>query len=278
MFNAKKYGPWALICGASQGVGASYAQKLAAAGLNLVLVARQQPLLEEVAERVRKAADVQVRTLAMDLTSPEMLYKIIELTEDIEVGLLVYNAGANQSMQKFFDAPLDVALRVVRLNPIGQVQLCYHFGKKMMKRKRGGIILVGSLASSAAASPLVTYCASKAFCQSFAEGLWSELKPHGVDVLYDVLGGVNTPNLRIRRAEVAGTTQQLGGKDPLQAKHGLEGPINMMFEPEEVAQGALDNIANGPVHVPERLRPHFETLNSLPRGEASELQATFFKI
>jgi short-subunit dehydrogenase len=278
MLDVKKYGPWALVCGASQGVGESFALKLAAEGLNLVLVSRQQPLLEEVAERVRTASGVQVRTLAMDLTSPEMLYKIIEVTEDIEVGLLVYNAGANQSMQKFFDGPLDAALRVVRLNPIGQVQLCYHFGKKMMQRKRGGIILVGSLASSASASPLVAYCASKAFCQSFGEGLWSELKPHGVDVLYEVLGGVNTPNLKIRRAEVAGTAQQLGGEHPLQVKHGLVAPITVPFEPDEVAQGALDNIANGPVHVPERLRPHFETLNSLPRGEASELQATFFKI
>ena len=194
MFDALKYGPWVVIAGASEGVGESFARKLGQAGLNLVLIARKQASLEQVAEQVRTESGVQVRTLPLDLTSSDVLERVCAITDDIEVGLLVYVAGANQSMERFFDAPLASALRVVRLNPIGQVTLSYHFGKKMSSRGRGGIILIGSLASSAGATPLVAYCASKAFTQNFAEGLWSELQPRGVDVLYVLLGATATPN------------------------------------------------------------------------------------
>jgi short-subunit dehydrogenase len=253
------YGPWAVIAGASEGVGASFAHKLAAAGLNLVLIARKPAGLEDLAAKVRAESGVEVRALPMDLTSADMLDRIRAVTDDVEVGLLVYNAGANQGMDRFFDAPLEAALRVVRLNPLGQVQLAHHFGSKMAARGRGGIILVGSLAGSAGATPLAAYCASKSFTQGLAEGLWSELEPRGVHVLYEVLGAVDTPN-RARQAN----TSVAKPRDP-------DDPNQIVFPPDEVAQGAIDNLPNGPVHVPEKLHRFYHQLVSLPRDEASNL-------
>jgi short-subunit dehydrogenase len=126
--------------------------ELGQAGINVVLIARQQASLDQIAQQVRAESSVQVRTLALDLTSSDMLERVSAITDDVEVGLLVYVAGANQSMQRFFEAPLESALRVMRLNPVGQVSLSYHFGKKMSSRKRGGIILIGSMASAAGAT------------------------------------------------------------------------------------------------------------------------------
>jgi short-subunit dehydrogenase len=259
VLDRQTYGPWAVIAGASEGVGASFAHKLAGAGLNLVLIARKPPALEALAQAVREKSGVEVRILPLDLTSPDMLDRVRAVTDELEVGLVVYNAGANQSMERFFDAPLESALRVVRLNPVGQVSLSHHFGTKMIQRRRGGIILVGSLAGSAGATPLAAYCASKSFTQGLAEGLWSELKPHGVDVVYVVLGAVDTPN-RARQAEPAGSRP----KDP-------NDPNQIVFPPDEVAQGALDNLKNGPVHVPDKLAGFYGQLTTLPRAEASNL-------
>jgi short-subunit dehydrogenase len=259
LLDSKKYGPWAVIAGASEGVGAAFAHKLAAAGLNLVLIARKKEVLDELAGKVRGQSGVEVRTLPLDLTSADMLDRVRAVTDDVEVGLLVYNAGANQSMERFLDAPLESALRVLRLNPVGQTSLSHHFGTKMAARGHGGIILVGSLAGSAGATPLVAYCASKAYTQGLAEGLWSELKPKGVDVVYEVLGAVDTPN-RARQAEPAGSRP----KDP-------DDPNQILFPPEEVAQGALDNLAKGPVHVPDKLQRFYDQLIGLPRDQASNL-------
>jgi uncharacterized protein len=260
MFDAQKYGPWAVIAGASEGVGESFAHRLGQAGINLVLIARKQASLEQVAQQVRAASAVQVRTLPLDLTSSDVLERVRTITDDIEVGLLVYVAGANQSMQRFFDGPLESALRVVRLNPIGQVSLAYHFGKQMSVRKRGGIILIGSLASGAGATPLVAYCASKAFTQVFAEGLWSELRPHGVDALYVVLGATATPN-RERQSE-----RPQKGRSELD-----DDPNKNVMQPDDVAEQSLESLPDGPILVPKQLAAYYRQLTTLPRREASEL-------
>jgi short-subunit dehydrogenase len=260
MFDAQKYGPWVVIAGASEGVGESFAHKLGQAGLNLVLIARKQASLDHVAQRVRADSRVEVRTLPLDLTSSDLLERVRAITDDVEVGLLVYVAGANQSMQRFFDAPLESALRVVRLNPVGQVTLAYHFGKKMAARGRGGIILIGSMASGAGATPLVAYCASKGFTQIFAEGLWSELRPHGVDALYVVLGATATPNRERQRDR------------PDKGRSVLEDdPNKNVMQPDDVAEQSLDSLPEGPILIPKQVAAHYHQLTTLPRREASEL-------
>lgn len=250
MFDPSKYGPWAVIAGASEGIGASFARQLGKAGINLVLIARKQALLEEVADQVRTDSGVQVRTLALDLTAPDMLERIREVTDDVEVGLVVYNAGASHGMGRFLEAPLEGALKLISLNPVGQVSLSHHFGRKMAARGRGGIILIGSLAGNAGGAGVVPYSAAKAFTQIFAEGLWSELSPEGIDVLCEVVGATDTP-----------ARAKLNLKDQ---------PGSIVANPDDVAQESLDALADGPVYVPAHLAEEFRKYCSLPRREATQ--------
>lgn len=246
---AAKYGPWAVIPGGSEAIGAAFAHKLGKAGINVVLIARKEGPLEEVARAVRAESGVQVRTLALDLTRPDLLECVRKITDDIDVGLLVYNAGAQQSTAPFVEKTLEDAMKVVLLNPVGQVALCHHFGKKMAARGRGGIILMGSLAGSAGGATVVTYSASKAFTHIFAEGLWSELKPRGVDVVSVVMGAVDTPSM---------------------TRLGVTFRPGEAADPNDMAQLSLDNIANGPIYVMPPIAEFFQQLCGMPRRQASE--------
>ena len=251
MFDRTKYGPWALILGASEGVGVAFARQLGQAGINLVLVARQAALLQEVATRVTAETGVDVRTLALDLTQADMLDRLRAVTDDVDVGLVVYNAGAiHGDGGPFLDASLESALKVVQLNPVGQTTVAHHFGRRMVARGQGGIILMGSLAGNAGGMYVVGYSASKAFTQVLAEGLWIELKPHGVDVLCHVIGATDTPS-RLRLDAV-------------------DKPGEIISDPEDIARQALDNVANGPVITPPHMEQVFHKISSLPRRQAAE--------
>lgn len=250
MITANQYGPWALIPGGSEGVGAAFARKLAKAGINLVLLARKEGPLQEVAREARDLG-VQVRTLAIDLTAPDMLERVRAVTDDIEVGLLIYNAGAAHKIKPLLSQSLEDALNMVRLNPMGQVTLSYHFGRQMVARGRGGILLVGSMAGQAGAANIAIYTAAKAFTQTLAEALWSEFKPSGVDVCILVLGATRTPAMA--RAGMNLDTADFPAADP-----------------DEMAQLGLDNLANGPVYVPPHLAEGFQQLRAMPRAQAAE--------
>jgi short-subunit dehydrogenase len=250
MFSASKYGPWALITGGSEGVGASFARQVGAAGINVVLVARKQGALAETADRVRRESGVEVRTLSLDVSSSDMMERIAAATDDIEVGLFISNIGAVLCSGPFVDAKFEAVVRSVQLNPLAQVALCHHFGKKMAARGRGGIVIVGSMAGNAGGATMVVYGANKAFAQNLAEGLWYELKPRGIDVLYMVLGATDTPK---------------------RARQGFQDPPGLyVAPPDEVARDGLQNLDNGPVHVPTHLATDFARFCSLPRREAAE--------
>lgn len=246
---ARRYGPWAVIVGGSEGIGASFARKLAARGVNLVLLARKAAPLAALASELRETGKAEVRMLSVDVTADDMLERIRKVTDDIDVGLLIYNAGSVKP-QSFFDAPLEVALQTMKLNPIGQVVLAHHFGQSMRTRGRGGIILVGSMSGCAGGGGVAAYSASKAFTQRFAEALWAELRPDNVDVLALVVGGTRTPFME---------------RSGLSTDH----PEHIAAEPDLVADVGLENIGNGPVQVPPYLADTFKLLNSLPRGEAA---------
>ena len=253
MVTATQYGPWAVIPGGSEGVGTSFARKLGKAGINLVLIARKPDPLAETADIVRRESRVEVRTLELDLTLPDMLDRIKHVTDDVDVGLLIYNAGAGYGFGSFLDRPLKGSLDIARLNPIGQMTLAHHFGQKMVARGRGGIVLIGSIAGNVGMAGVAAYCGAKAFGQIFAEGLWLELKPKGVDVVCMPLGRTSTP------------------------AHGLvhitdldDEPLNFKSNPDDIAQECLDNLAKGPVLFPSYLNKTVEMLSAMPRREAVE--------
>lgn len=223
------YGPWAVIAGGSEGVGAEFATQLADEGFNLLLLAPKPGPLEHTAEACR-ARGVEVRTLAVDLTSDTAVSRVTEVTADLEVGLLVYNAGANSYGEPFTRGDLPGHQGVIDLNISTMLALVHHYAEPMKERGRGGILLVGSLAGYVGASHEAVYGAVKAFGRIFAEGLWVELREHGVDVLELVLGVTRTPAM-----ERAGLNFSMPGL--------------VVSEPADVAREGLAHLADGPVHV-----------------------------
>src|SRR3954451_6516183 len=121
----EKYGPWALVAGASEGVGAVFARALAERGLNVVLVARRAEVLDEVAAGIRATSGVETRTLALDLAAPDAAASVTAALADLEIGLLVYCAGADADYAQFVDNPVGAAEELVQRNCTVLVQLCH---------------------------------------------------------------------------------------------------------------------------------------------------------
>jgi uncharacterized protein len=188
----ERYGPWALVAGASAGLGEAFARALAARGVHLLLLARRQEALLALATDIRAKYGVDVRTEAVDLGRADVLERATRLAEGTEVGLLVYNA-AYSVIGNFLEHPLEEQLRVIDVNCRAPLALAHHFGRAMAARRRGGVVLMTSLAGSQGGPLLASYAASKAFNLVLAEGLWAELRPLGVDVVACRAGATRTP-------------------------------------------------------------------------------------
>lgn len=198
-----KYGPWALIAGGSEGIGLEFARRLAADGINLLLLARGTGALEQARSALAAEFNVEVRTAALDLTCADLRQRVEDLTRDLEIGLLVYNAGATHGAELFHDAPLGAAAQLVALNCTGPLVLCHLLGGEMRQRGRGGIVMLSSLSALSGSAYVATYAATKAFDIGFAESLWAELKPFGVDVLALVTGATDTPAMSRAGADMS---------------------------------------------------------------------------
>jgi short-subunit dehydrogenase len=190
-----RYGPWALVAGASEGLGRAFAEGLAARGLHIVLVARRKKLLQSLAEELQSLYTIQVRSLTLDLNNEDLLERLNAFTRDIEVGLVVYNA-AFPNIGRFLRKSIEEHKKLVSINCLGPLSLCYQFGKLMRQRGHGGIILMSSLAGFVGTPMIAHYAASKAYNRILAEGLWCELKSTGVSVLACCAGAVATPNFK----------------------------------------------------------------------------------
>jgi short-subunit dehydrogenase len=186
----RRYGPWAVVVGASDGIGAAFATALATSGLNLVLVARREALLEEVAAGLRASYGVRIRCVATDAGSADGVAAITGLAEDI--GLLVCNA-AYGPVGPFLSRTPEELDAMLDLNCRAAAHLAHAFGTRFVARGCGGIVLLSSMASNQGAALVAHYAATKAYLRVLAEGLWVELRPHGVDVLASCPGTVDTP-------------------------------------------------------------------------------------
>jgi short-subunit dehydrogenase len=225
---ARRYGPWALVAGASEGIGAAFARGLAARGLSLVLVARRAGPLEELAASLRAEFSVEVHAEPLDLAAPDLPARAAALVEGREVGLLVYNA-AHSAIGDFLERPLDEKLRTLDVNCRGPVIFADVLGRPMAARGRGGMVLMASLAASQGSPLVATYAATKAFNLILAESLWDELRARGVDVIACRAGATRTPNL---------------------ARSGVVADPPMVKEPDEVAEAALRSLGRAPSVVP----------------------------
>ena len=190
---AFRYGPWAVIAGGSEGIGEALAYRLAAAGINPVLIARNESRLRAVAADIATTHGRDARMLPLDLTAPGMHQAAAGACHDIDVGLLIYAAGSVNRTLDFTDDPYQASLRQVELNCVGPLGLARAFSPAMLSRGRGGIVMTASMAALAGAAQIAVYSAVKAFQVNFGEGLWAEMGPRGVDVCTAVLGQVWTP-------------------------------------------------------------------------------------
>jgi short-subunit dehydrogenase len=227
---AERYGPWALIAGASEGTGRAFARKAANQGLNCILVARREAQLAALAEEIRAESQVECMTCVVDLAATDASDRIATAVGARDVGLYISNAGADPNGAQFLEAPIDSWVELVNRNVLTTLRCCHHFGGSMRARGRGGIILVGSGACYGGSSNLAVYSASKAFDLCLGEGLWTEFRHHGVDVLNLILGRTDTPAFR-----------------ELLARKGLPVPAGLA-SPEEVAEVGFARLPFGPIH------------------------------
>lgn len=225
---AGRYGPWALITGASDGTGLAFARRLAGEGVNLILVARSADKLAAAAAEIGELG-VQCVTASVDLSAPDAAARIADVAGEREVGLLITNAGADPNGSRFLDGDMAAWDALVTMNVNTTMRLAHHFGQGMKARGRGGMILVSSGACYGGLSGIAAYCASKGFVLNFAEALWAELRHVGIDVLTLVLGRTDTPSHR-KILEESGQAIPAG-----------------MASPEDVAEIGLRQLPHGPI-------------------------------
>jgi short-subunit dehydrogenase len=256
-----KYGPWAVIAGASEGTGAEYARQLAAFGINCLLVARRAEPLERIARELSDAHHVQTRVLSLDLTAVDAAQRMKAAAADIDVGLYVSNAGADPTGKHFLDVPLEHSHRLINMNVRTVVDAVHTFAPPMKARGRGGILLMSSGAGLGGQPRVAIYSATKAFEVNFGESLWIELRKFGVDVLSVAAPAMDTPVLR---AALAAKNLKPEG----------------VYAPQDVVRIALQYLPVGPTYV-FPLGPHeeAEALNAVRRTRllaVAEITAAFF--
>lgn len=226
----ERYGPWAIVAGASEGTGRAFARKLGASGVNCILIARREAPLQELAGEIHAQHGVECLAASVDLAAHDAFDKIVEIVGPREVGLFISNAGADPNGARFLDRDIENWIGLVSRNLLTTMRCCHHFGGLMRQRGRGGLLLVGSGACYGGASFMATYSGVKAFDLCFGESLWAELRPHNVDVLHLVLGITDTPALRKLLEEK--------GKQPPPG----------LASPEKVAEVGLAQLAKGPTY------------------------------
>jgi short-subunit dehydrogenase len=205
-------------------LGAAFAEALARRGLNLVLLARQEDQLKATAERLIEEYGVDVVALPADMANFDDVKELVGRLK-VSIGLLVYDA-AYAPIGHFEDVTEDQLAQAVAVNVRAPLLLVKLLSAPMIERGRGGIVLMSSLAGSQGSPNIATYAATKAFNSILAEGLWKELKPHGVDVLACLAGAILTPGYRnaesakpapgtLEAAQVAEITLKALGKGPI---------------------------------------------------------------
>jgi short-subunit dehydrogenase len=257
---ARSYGPWAVVAGGSEGLGAAFAGQIASRGVHLVLVARRPEPLEQTAARLRQEHGVEVITVACDLAGPGAVEQVRTAVADRETGLVVANA-AIAPQGGFLDTAVAELAGTVDLNCKASMLLARSFLPDMARRGHGGMIFVSSLAGLQGAPGLAAYSATKAYLISLGESLWAELRPVGVDVLTVCAGAVTTPGYQqaARRQAPGATSPEVVAQTALRALgHGFR-----------VVPGTLNRVS---AFTLQRLAPRRTAIAVFGRATAEALR------
>lgn len=192
--NPYTFGPWAIVTGASSGIGAEFARQLAANGLNLVLVARRLNLLEALGRDLAQQYGIQYHAIKVDLSEPDFFPKIDAITHDLDIGLLISNAGTANLGEFLYQNPDDLH-QIVRLNVTSHLTLTHHFGKRLAKRGRGGVILVSAMGVAEGVPYAANDSGTKAYVKTLGQALNYEWSKHGVNISVLIPGPTETPIL-----------------------------------------------------------------------------------
>src|SRR6201984_544557 len=187
----RRFGPWALVTGASSGIGQEFARQIAASGIHVALVARREPLLRTVGAECSLAFGVQHRIIPLDVSEPDFLPVLADATRDLDIGLVVSNAGTGNPGE-FLKHDRQLLQATLRLNTMAHLDITHHCGQKLGERRRGGIILVGALGAESGIPCMANDGGAKAYVHSLGEALHYEFKSLGVYVTVLAAGVTNT--------------------------------------------------------------------------------------
>jgi short-subunit dehydrogenase len=193
-FGKEQFGPWAMITGASSGIGREFARQLAKAGLNTVLASRRRGALEETGRLVAEEYGVQYRVVTADLSEEGFIETLVNATDDLDIGLVVSNAGAPRP-GAFLSKDRDELASQLRLNALAHLDIAHHFGRKLAARRRGGLVFVGAMGAEMGIPYMANDSGTKAYVHCLAQALHIELMPVGVHVTALAPGPTETPAL-----------------------------------------------------------------------------------
>ena len=258
----ERFGPWALVTGASSGIGKEFARQIAASGINIVLVARREDLLKEVGVEFSKRFGVEHRVIVLDVSREDFIERLASATDDLDIGLVVSNAGTGNPGE-FLKLDRQLLQATLRLSTMAHLNISHHFGAKLAKRGRGGLILAGAMGAENGVPCMANDGAAKAYVHSLGEALDYELKPLGVYVTVLAAGFTNTAVL-----EKFGLDPKTMPMKPMSVEQCVsEGLGGLLKNRSKIVPGRLNRILNA--LVPASLARKMEA-DLLGKGVASK--------
>ena len=179
--NKKTFGPWALITGASSGIGKEFARQLAANNFNVVLNSRRKGALEDIGQELQLKYGISYKVVSSDLSQPQGVEEVLQSTKDLDIGLVISNAGTGNPGE-FFEKNLDELLNMINTSVLSHLKITHHFAKIFTQRKRGGIILVSAMGAKNGLPFMTNDAGTRAYIRSLGLGLHEELKRYKVNV------------------------------------------------------------------------------------------------
>ncbi len=239
VLDKKRFGPWALVTGASSGIGKEFARQIAASGINIVLVARREDLLKQAGVEISKRYGVEHRVVALDVSREDFIGQLASVTDDLDIGLIVSNAGTGNPGE-FLKLDRQLLEETLRLNTMSHLGIAHYFGGKLAERRRGGLILVGAMGAENGIPCMANDGGAKAYVHSLGEALHYEFKPLGVYVTVLVAGVTNTAVL-----DKFGLDPKTMPMKPLSVEQCVsEGLSGLLKNRSRIVPGRLNRIMN----------------------------------